>query len=153
MLLIYIKNLSHYYTRVFWSIYIQYISILKECPYKFTRAQGLYCDKDCGANWLDNEHGCQASDADAFCRMKLCRIDVYAKNYTITDASNKNGFSSAGIGTRYRREYEKYQGFDEVYFTNDIKSSHGVGNMVTNIVCDNITSKNICHKTLLISSY
>ena len=84
--------------------------------------------------------------------MKLCRIDVYAKNYTITDASNKNGFSCAGIGTRYRREYEKYQGFDEVYFTNDIKSSHGVGNMVTNIVCDNITGKNICNKIFFISS-
>ena len=84
--------------------------------------------------------------------MKFCRKDVYAKNYTITDASNKNGFSCAGIGTRFRREYQKYQGFDEVYFTNDIRSSHGVGNIVTNIVCDNITSKNICHKTSFISS-
>ena len=101
---------------------------------------------------MDNEHGCQASDADAFCRMKLCRKDVYAKIYTITDASNENGFSCAGIGTRYKREYKKYQGFDEVYFTNDIKLSHGVGNIITNVVCANITSKNICHKTSFISS-
>jgi len=116
------------------------LSICDECPYKFTKAQGLYCDKDCGANFLDDEYGCQASDADAFCRMKFCREDVYAKNYTITDASNENGFSCAGIGTRFSREYEKYQGIDAVYYTNDIKSSHGVGKMITNIICDNLTN-------------
>ena len=42
--------------------------------------------------------------------MKFCREDVYAKNYTITDASNENGFSCAGIGTRFKREYEKLVG-------------------------------------------
>ena len=117
------------------------IKIFADCPYKFTKAESLYCSKDCGANWLDNEHGCQASDADAFCRIKLCRKDVYAKHYTITDASNQNGFSCAGIGTRFSREYQKYQGFDEIYFTNDMRSSHGVGNIVTNITCTKITSK------------
>ena len=99
---------------------------------------------------MDNEHGCQASDADAFCRMKFCRKDVYAKSYTITDASNKNGFSCAGVGTRFSRKYEKYQGFDEVYFTDDIRSSHGVGNIITNVVCENITSKKIYHQFLFI---
>ena len=102
---------------------------------------------------MDNEHGCQASDADAFCRMKFCREDVYAKRYTITDSSNENGFSCAGIGTRFSREYAKYQGIDEVYFTNDIRLSHGVGNIVTNIVCDNITSKYIFHETFFISPF
>ena len=60
------------------------IKIFADCPYKFTKAESLYCNKDCGANWLDNEYGCQASDADAFCRIKLCQKDVYAKHYTIT---------------------------------------------------------------------
>ena len=130
-----------YYNSELQNVLLTKIEILVDCPYKFTRAESLYCNKDCGANWLDNEYGCQASDADAFCRIKLCQKDVYAKNYTITDASNQNGFSCAGIGTRFSREYKKYQEFDEIYFTNDMRSSHGVGNIVTNISCANTTSK------------
>ena len=135
------KYLKLYISSELKNVLLTKIKIFADCPYKFTKAESLYCNKDCGANWLDNEHGCQASDADAFCRVKLCQKDVYAKHYTITDASNQNGFSCAGIGTRFSREYQKYQGFDEIYFTNDMRSSHGVGNIVTNITCAKMTSK------------
>ena len=101
----------------------------------------MYCDKDCGTNWWDNEYGCQGSDADAFCKMKHCGHNVYASNFTLISASNLTGFSCNGLGIRFtKEEYPKQTGSD-IYYSNDILATHGEGNIVANITCATMTSK------------
>ena len=108
---------------------------------KFTRANALYCDKDCGANWWDNEYGCQGSDADSFCKLKYCDNNMYASNFTLSSASNLSGFSCHGIGIRFKKEEYPKQIERDIYFANDILSTHGKGNNVVNITCVNMTGK------------
>ena len=72
--------------------------------------------------------------------MKLCRENVYAENYTISGALDQSGFSCAGVGIRFSRVFHQYENFKEIYFTNNMKSSHGVGNIVTNISCADLPS-------------
>ena len=119
------------------------MEIVTDCPFKFTKAEALYCNKDCGANWMDNEYGCQASDADAFCRLKYCDQNVYAKSFAVTHASNQNGFACNGVDMKFSWNWKRYEriGRNDVYFTNDMKESHGKGKIVTDITCTNKTGK------------
>ena len=109
------------------------------CPLKFQRAKSLYCDEDCGVNWLDNEYGCQGADADAFCRLKYCNSRLYARNFSVTSASNLSGFSCKGIGIRFEKKIIPLPKFGDIYYSNSIIKSHGEGFMVANVTCTNIT--------------
>ena len=112
-----------------------------DCPHPFDQAEALYCNKDCGTNWLDDEYGCQIDDADAFCRLKYCNENVTAESFDVLPASHQPGFACRGIGMNYGRNTNPYQGIKDVHFTKDVKLAHGGGDVVTNIVCRNITSK------------
>ena len=119
------------------------------CPLKFLkRADSLYCDKDCGLNWLDNEYGCQGADADAFCRLKFCNNSLFAKNFSVTPVSNLSGFSCKGNGIRFE-EFRRFQrvsssqDMGDIYFSNAMINTHGEGYMVANITCSNMTRKSV----------
>ena len=95
----------------------------------------LYCDDDCGANWLDNEPGCNATDADAFCRLRENTIASYAASFDITEASNQPGYACRGIGKKHDGVGIEKSGMKDVWVVNDVKKSHGNGKVVSNIVC------------------
>ena len=98
-------------------------------------AEALYCDNDCGLDWLDNEYGCQASDADAFCRLKYCDTNFYAGSFEITPAINQSGFACRGVGKNFGRSFDPYQGIMDVHYVQNMKAAHGEGNVVSNITC------------------
>ena len=95
----------------------------------------LYCDDDCGANWLDNEPGCNATDADAFCRLKDNTIASYAASFDITEASNQPGYACRGIGKKHDGVGIEKSGMGDVWVVDDVKKSHGNGKVVSNIAC------------------
>ena len=95
----------------------------------------LYCDDDCGANWLDNEPGCNATDADAFCRLKDNTIASYAASFDITEASNQPGYACRGIGKKHDGVGIEKSGMKDVWMVDDVKKSHGNGKVVSNIAC------------------
>ena len=95
----------------------------------------LYCDDDCGANWLDNEPGCNATDADAFCRLKDNTIASYAASFDITEASNQPGYACRGIGKKHDGVGIEKSGIDDVWVVDDVKKSHANGKVVSNIAC------------------
>ena len=95
----------------------------------------LYCDDDCGANWLDNEPGCNATDADAFCRLKDNTIASYAASFDITEASNQPGYACRGIGKKHDGVGIEKSGMIDVWVVDDVKKSHGNGKVVSNIAC------------------
>ena len=103
----------------------------------------MYCDRDCGANWQDNEYGCQEADADAFCRLKFCNNSVYARNFSVTTVSNVNGFSCKGIGIRFKENIRSLQKMGDIYFSNAMIDTLGEGYVVANVTCANMTSKSI----------
>ena len=95
----------------------------------------LYCDDDCGTNWLDDEPGCNATDADAFCRLKDNTIASYAKSFDITEASNQPGYACRGIGKKHDGVGIDKSGMKDVWVVDDVKKSHGNGKVVSNIAC------------------
>merc|ERR1719362_2746797 len=65
------------------------IHLDRDCPTEFMRATQLYCQGVCGSSWLDHTKNCQSTDADAFCKLKLCDEDAYAINFKVSNAINK----------------------------------------------------------------
>ena len=91
----------------------------------------LYCSGSCGDDWLDNQKGCQQADADAYCKLKFCDENAFTTNFEVTEATNKPGFACDGIG----KSYGNWYGMKGVYFDDDVKSTHGAGKVVSNVVC------------------
>ena len=124
---------------------VQHCIIFSDCPGQFSKAEALYCDKDCGANWLDNQYGCQISDADAYCRLKHCNENATAKKFDILPAKGQPGFACQGIGMRFERRKNgttySYHGLLDFYYVDNIKNTHGEGNVITNVMCVNRSSK------------
>ena len=106
----------------------------------------MYCDQDCGTNWLDNEYGCQSDDADAYCRLRNCNEHAYAESFETIPASNSPGFACRGVGKRFAARNNgtnifPYHGISDFNLVKDVKTSHGDGNVVTNVKCRNRSSK------------
>ena len=120
---------------------VNWRTLISDCPNQFTHAEALYCNKDCGTNWFDNEYGCQVDDADAFCRLKHCNESVRAKSFEVLPATNQSGFACRGVGMNFGRANNPYQGIKDVHYTKDIKTAHGKGDVVTNVICTNRPSK------------
>ena len=95
----------------------------------------LYCDEECGANWLDDEPGCNATDADAFCRLQENTIASHAVSFEITEASNQPGYACRGIGKKSDGVGIENSGMEDVWVVDDVKKSHGNGKVVSNIAC------------------
>ena len=112
------------------------ITLFSGCPIDFLQAEALYCDKDCGTIWLDDEYGCQQEDADAFCRLKNCDVQSHSLSFNVSLSTNTPGFSCRGIG----KNFGKVIGISDVHFVTDIKSTHGTGDVVTNITCKTTSS-------------
>ena len=102
------------------------------CPQEFSNATMLYCNDACGTFWLDEEKGCQQSDADAYCKLKLCDADAISTSYNITEDSNNPGFACRGHGTNFGDWF----GMTDVWFKEDIRSSHHGGSVVSEVVCE-----------------
>ena len=92
----------------------------------------LYCDKECGTYWIDNQDGCQQADADAFCRIRECNDMWYAEKFDIGTVKPLPGFSCAGVG----KNYGNWGGLSGVHFTENMEKTHGSGNVVTRVICN-----------------
>ena len=125
--------------------YCVFISFYSDCPGQFSKAEALYCDKDCGADWIDNQYGCQINDADAYCRLKHCNSNATAKKFDVLPAKAQPGFACQGIGMRFERwkngTKHGYHGIFDFHYVDDIKNTHGEGKVVTNVICVNRSSK------------
>ena len=91
----------------------------------------LYCSGTCGDDWLDDENDCQKADADAYCKLKLCDENAFAGSFEVTTATNQPGFACTGSGMNYGNWF----GMTDVYFGDDIESTHGGGKVVSNVLC------------------
>ena len=104
-----------------------------ECPLEVKKAEALYCDKDCGF-WIDNGWGCDQRDADAFCQLKNCDNTSFARSYEIAPAKNLPGFACRGVGLDLGVQ-TWVTGMVHVHFVDDIRATHGNGDIVYNIKC------------------
>ena len=99
----------------------------------------LYCRGSCGDDWLDKTPGCQQSDADAYCRLKLCKAEAKAISYDLGGSTNQPGF--ACNNGNYGKNFGTWFGINAVWFTEDI-SAHGCGDcdtaVVRNVICKNM---------------
>ena len=91
----------------------------------------LYCNGEAGDDWLDNQHGCQQADADAFCKLKLCDEDAFASTFEVTPATNNPGFVGGFVGLKNGDWF----GMTGVRFEEDIKRDHGSGDVVSDVTC------------------
>ena len=98
----------------------------------------LYCNGGCGDDWLDNQSGCQKADADAYCKLKLCDVDAVASSFEVTISTNNPGFACNGNG----KNYGDWFGMTGVYFADDIKATHGSGQVVSNVRCQTLGKYN-----------
>ena len=102
--------------------------------------------------WLDDEEGCQKSDADAYCKLKLCDPDATSTNFRIMEDSNNPGFACRGHG----RNLGNWFGMKDVWFKEDIRSSHYGGSVVTEVSCEKTGSEQFIYlnmSNILISRY
>ena len=95
----------------------------------------MYCDDDCGTNWIDNDYGCQVDDAHAYCRLRYCNKNAIAESFDIVPALNAPGFACRGVGRRFARKENPYHGILDFNVAKDIKAFHGEGLVVTNVKC------------------
>ena len=95
----------------------------------------LYCHSDCGAKWLDNENGCQQSDADAYCKLKLCREDAFAVSFKIKKLqgaiANQPAFACQDKATNKGN----WLGMTKVNFGWDLKNHGSGGQVITDVSC------------------
>ena len=94
----------------------------------------LFCQGGCGTAYLDEIPGCQQSDANAYCKLKLCNVNAIAKSYEVKDATNNPGFACKGMGAT--RDYGNWFGMTNVHFEDDLRYAHGSHSVVSNIVCE-----------------
>ena len=90
----------------------------------------LYCNKGCGSA-SDALPGCQKTDADAYCKLKLCDDHAISTGFNVATTTNHPGFACTGVGINYGN----WMGIKKVYFDDDILSSHGDGEVVSNVTC------------------
>ena len=91
----------------------------------------LYCNGGCGNIWLDDQEGCQKQDADAYCKLKLCDGDAVSTSFNVTEDSHNPGFACRGRG----KNFGNWFGIQNVWFQDDIRSSHYGGLVVTDVAC------------------
>ena len=91
----------------------------------------LYCNGACGDDWLDAQDDCQKTDADAYCKLKLCNENAVATSFDVTIATNNPGFACDEYGTNYGDWF----GMTGVHFEDNIRANHGRGSVVSNVKC------------------
>ena len=114
--------------------FILYTYKVEGCPAKFLSANALFCYGACGDDWLDKQLGCQHSDANAYCKLKLCDKDAFATSFTLTPATHTPGFACDGVGVDYGDWFE----ITGVHFADDIKTEHGENSnvkVISNVTC------------------
>ena len=113
------------------NVYMFSTVIDRDCPTEFMRATQLYCQGVCGSSWLDHTKNCQSTDADAFCKLKLCDEDAYAINHKVANAISKPGFTC----DHQAKNFGDWLGINNVRFSETVKNKHFTGFVVSNITC------------------
>ena len=103
----------------------------RDCPIEFMRATQLYCQGVCGSSWIDHTKNCQSTDADAFCKLKLCDEDAYAINFKVSNAINEPGFTC----DQQAKNFGDWLGMNYVRFSETVKNRHFTGSSVLNVTC------------------
>ena len=102
----------------------------------------LYCRGSCGDDWLDKTPGCQQSDADAYCRLKLCKAEAKAISYDIGATTNHPGFGCQKWNPR-SKNFGAWLGINDVWFYEDMSVSYYCGNcddaVVRNVICTDMS--------------
>ena len=94
----------------------------------------LYCNGYCGYGWTDSNSGCHQSDADDYCKLKFCNAEAVATSFEISLATNDPGFSCGY--ENYGENLGNWFGIQDVHFEDSIRSTHGAGDVVSNVICD-----------------
>ena len=81
--------------------------------------------------------GCQQSDADVYCKLKMCDETAIAISYDLGIASSDPGFACNGYGT----DMGEWFGISSVTFESNIVGSHGLGRVIKNATCEIPESK------------
>ena len=121
-------------------------SVKKTCPSVFSTAQELYCEGSCGEDWLDSESGCQESDANAFCKLKLCDENAIATSFKVTKATDNTTGFACDFSRKRRKNIKEFEavyegtwfGITDVSFTNNIGVTQGSGrkgDVVSSVTC------------------
>ena len=103
----------------------------RDCPIEFMNAAQLYCQGDCGSSWLDHTRNCQSTDADAFCKLKLCDEDAYAISHKVGNAKYNPGFTC----DIKAKNFGDWLGMNNVRFSENVKNEHFTGSAVLNVTC------------------
>ena len=86
--------------------------------------------------WLDKTRGCQQSDADAYCKLKLCNVEAHAISFDIGGATKEPGFSCDNSG----KNLGDWFGIKGVWFHEDVGTSNCGGTctegVVRNVKCN-----------------
>ena len=96
----------------------------------------MYCNGFCGKHG-DEEMGCQQSDADVYCKLKMCDETAFAISYNLAIASSDPGFGCKGYG----KDMGEWFGIPSVTFESNIVSSHGLGQVIKDVTCEIPESK------------
>ena len=90
---------------------------------------------------MDKQNGCQKSDADAYCKLKLCRKDAISENFRVTTwarVGNQPGFSCNGVYYKepsFGTDYGTWFGMDHVHYNPVIPPRHRTGDAVSSVRC------------------
>ena len=76
--------------------------------------------------------GCQKTDADAFCKLKLCDQDAFSTYYEETRATEVPGFACDRRG----EDYGDWLGIESVHFDENTKQANGFALVVSNVTCE-----------------
>lgn len=112
------------------------------CRYDFSSISQLYCDSACG-NWGGGD-GCQQADADALCKLKTDNPNSSAISFDIVTALRAPGIccppptlDDPGLLDCVQLGALSDRGVSLVVSVHDtdLRSTHGAGLVVTNVVC------------------
>ena len=94
-------------------------------------AAQLYCQGVCGSSWIDHTPNCQSTDADAFCKLKLCDEDAYAISHKVGIAKFNPGFTC----DKQAKNFGDWLGMNNVRFSENVKNEYFTGSAVLNVTC------------------
>lgn len=104
------------------------------CRYDFSSVSQFYCNGSCS---ISGNSGCDQTEADRFCKIKLDDPDAVATSFGTTTALAEPGFSCANenLGTSIDMTS---RGVPEpiAYQDSSILANHGAGTVIVNAVCD-----------------
>lgn len=106
----------------------------QSCRYDFSNVPQFYCNGSCS---ISGSSGCDQTEADRFCKLKLDNPDAVATSFTTTTALAEPGFGCY-FGAQYGTQIDMTsRGVTETirYQDSSILANHGPGTVIDSVVC------------------